>query len=149
MKRGTPSMATATTGTTMRAKARIKSTVREYVEAILLAVVLTVVIRGLVIQAFRIPSGSMEDTLLVGDFLFVNKMVYGSEIDIGFGGNRVVYHRFPAVQGPKPGDLIVFRYPVDPAVVFIKARFVVRRQVVVIREMVVLVDGRPAEESYA
>ena len=78
--------------------ARTKSTVREYVEAIVLAILLTVVIRGLVVQAFRIPTGSMEPTLLVGDFLFVNKLVYGSEIDIGAAGHRFIYYRFPAIH---------------------------------------------------
>jgi signal peptidase I len=142
-------MANAATGAATRAKARIKSTFREYVEALLLAIVLTVVIRGLVIQAFRIPTGSMEDTLLVGDFLFVNKMVYGSEIDIGFGGNRILYYRFPAIRDPKPGDIIVFRYPDDPARDFIKRCVAVGGQVVELRDKVLYVDGRPREEPYA
>src|SRR2546426_620489 len=141
--------ARVTAKATARAKARIKSTFREYVEALLLAIVLTVVIRGLVIQAFRIPTGSMEDTLLVGDFLFVNKMVYGSEIDIGFGGNRIIYYRFPAIREPKPGDIIVFRYPDDPARDFIKRCVAVGGQVVEIREKVLYVDGRPRDEPYA
>jgi signal peptidase I len=132
-----------------RAKARTKSTLREYVEALLLAVVLTIVIRGLVIQAFRIPTGSMEDTLLVGDFLFVNKMVYGSEIDIGFGGNRFLYYRFPAIRDPRPGDIIVFRYPDDPARDFIKRCVAVGGQTVEIRDKVLYVDGRAREEPYA
>src|SRR5258706_1963767 len=142
-------MTPATTLSVARARERTKSTIREYLEAIVLAVLLTIVIRGLVVQAFRIPSGSMEDTLLVGDFLFVNKMVYGSEIDIGFGGNRIVYHRFPAIQEPKPGDIIVFRYPDDPARDFIKRCVAVGGQVVEIREKVLYVDGRPREEPYA
>ncbi len=142
-------MARAATGTATRARSRTKSTVREYFEALLLAIVLTVVIRGLVIQAFRIPTGSMEDTLLVGDFLFVNKMVYGSEIDIGFGGNRLLYYRFPTIRVPRPGDIIVFRYPDDPARDFIKRCVAVGGQTVEIREKVLYVDGRPREEPYA
>jgi signal peptidase I len=132
-----------------RARARTKSSRREYLEAIVLAVVLTIVIRGLVIQAFRIPTGSMEDTLLVGDFLFVNKMVYGSEIDIGFGGNRLLYHRFPAIREPKAGDIIVFRYPDDPARDFIKRCVAVGGQQVEIRDKVLYVDGQAREEPYA
>jgi signal peptidase I len=142
-------MAKATAGTATRTRTRAKSFVREYLEAIVLAVVLTVVIRGLVVQAFRIPTGSMEDTLLVGDFLFVNKMVYGSEIDIGFGGTRLVYHRFPAIRDPKPGDIIVFRYPDDPARDFIKRCVAVGGQQVEIRDKVLYVDGKPREEPYA
>ncbi len=142
-------MTRAAAGVATRAKARTKSTVREYVEALLLAIVLTLVIRGLVVQAFRIPTGSMEDTLLVGDFLFVNKMVYGSEIDVGFGGNRLIYYRFPAIRDPKPGDIIVFRYPDDPARDFIKRCVAVGGQTVEIRDKVLYVDGRSREEPYA
>src|SRR5580765_3364551 len=106
-------MAKVATTSAERARARTKSSIREYVEALVLAIVLTIVSRGLVIQAFRIPTGSMEDTLLVGDFLFVNKMVYGSEIDIGLGGERFFYYRFPAIREPKVGDIVVFRFPED------------------------------------
>src|SRR5580765_2352506 len=132
-----------------RAKARTKSILREYLEALLLAIVLTLVIRGLVVQAFRIPTGSMEDTLLVGDFLFVNKMVYGSEIDIGFGGNRLIYYRFPAIREPKPGDIIVFRYPDDPSRDFIKRCVAVGGQTVELRDKVLYVDGQAQEEPFA
>ncbi len=141
-------MAKTTAGTTTRSRSRTKSNLREYLEAIVLAVVLTIVIRGLVVQAFRIPSGSMEDTLLVGDFLFVNKMVYGSEIDVGFGGNRLLYHRFPAIRDPRPGDIIVFRFPDDPARDLIKRCVAVGGQQVEIRDKVLYVDGKAREEPY-
>jgi signal peptidase I len=131
-----------------RARARTKSALREYLEAVLLAIVLTIVIRGLVLQAFRIPTGSMEDTLQVGDFLFVNKMVYGSEIDIGFGGERFFYYRFPTIREPKPGDVIVFRYPEDPARDFIKRCVAVAGQTVEIRDKVLYVDGKAPVEPY-
>lgn len=139
----------ASAAATARARARAKSALREYLEAIVLAIILTIVIRGLVIQAFRIPTGSMEDTLLVGDFLFVNKMVYGSEIDIGLGGQRFFYYRFPAIREPKPGDIIVFRYPEDPSRDFIKRCVAVAGQQVEIRDKVLYVDGRAREEPYA
>ena len=141
-------MSQGTAGSSARARARTKSAVREYVEAIVLAILLTVVIRGLVIQAFRIPTGSMEDTLQVGDFLFVNKMIYGSEIDIGWQGQRFVYFRFPAIREPKPGDIIVFRFPEDPARDFIKRCVAVGGQQVEIRDKVLYVDGKPREEPY-
>jgi signal peptidase I len=141
-------MTPATTAAAARARARSKSTLREYLEAIVLAVVLTIVIRGLVVQAFRIPTGSMEDTLLVGDFLFVNKMVYGSEIDIGLGGERFFYYRFPAIREPKPGEVIVFRYPEDPSRDFIKRCVAVAGQQVEIRDKVLYVDGKAREEPY-
>jgi signal peptidase I len=141
-------MTPATTAAAARARARSKSTVREYLEAIVLAVVLTIVIRGLVVQAFRIPTGSMEDTLLVGDFLFVNKMVYGSEIDIGLQGERFFYYRFPAIREPKAGEVIVFRYPEDPSRDFIKRCVAVAGQQVEIRDKVLYVDGKAREEPY-
>jgi signal peptidase I len=141
-------MSHGTAAASARARARSKSAVREYIEAIVLAIILTVVIRGLVIQAFRIPTGSMEDTLQVGDFLFVNKMIYGSEIDIGWQGQRFVYFRFPAIREPKQGDIIVFRFPEDPARDFIKRCVAVGGQQVEIRDKVLYVDGKPREEPY-
>jgi len=131
-----------------RRAARTKSTMREYVEAIVLAILLTVVIRGLVVQAFRIPTGSMENTLLVGDFLFVNKLVYGSEIDIGVQGHRLIYYRFPAIRQPQRGDVIVFRYPDDPSRDFIKRCVAVEGQTVEIRDKVLFVDGKALVEPY-
>ena len=136
----------AKTGT--RRASRTKSTLREYVEAIVLAVLLTVVIRGLVVQAFRIPTGSMENTLLVGDFLFVNKLVYGSEIDIGAAGHRLVYYRFPAIRQPQRGDVIVFRYPDDPSRDFIKRCVATEGQTVEIRNKVLFVNDQAQVEPY-
>ncbi len=131
-----------------RRASRTKSTLREYVEAIVLAVLLTIVIRGLVVQAFRIPTGSMENTLLVGDFLFVNKLVYGSEIDIGAAGHRLIYYRFPAIRQPRRGDVIVFRYPDDPSRDFIKRCVAVEGQTVEIRNKVLYVNDLPQVEPY-
>ena len=131
-----------------RNRSRAKSALREYLEAIVLAVVLTVVIRGLIVQAFRIPTTSMEETLRIGDFLFVNKMVYGSEIDVGFMGQQVVYHRFPAIREPRRGDVIVFRYPDDPSRDFIKRCVATGGQTVELRDKVLYVDGQAQEEPY-
>ncbi|HEX7078875.1 MAG TPA: signal peptidase I [Candidatus Eisenbacteria bacterium] len=115
--------------------------------AIVLAVVIT--FRGVVAQAYQIPTGSMERTLLVGDYLYINKMLYGSEIDIGFQGHRFFYHRFPAFREPKPGDIIVFRYPVNPRQDFIKRCVAVGGQTVEIRNKVLFVDGKRQVEPYA
>src|SRR6266849_7843668 len=90
-----------------------RSIVKEYVEAALWALVLTLFLRAFVIQAFRIPSESMLDTLLVGDFLFVNKFEYGPKIPFS-------HIRFPGLHGPHRGDVIVFQFPQDPTKDFIK-----------------------------
>lgn len=119
--------------------ARQKSIFREYVETIVFAVLLFVVIKTDVVQAFRIPSGSMEDTLLVGDFLLVNKFLYGPQIpftDI----------KLPGIRDPQHGDVIVFPYPEDPTKDFIKRCVAVEGQTVEVRDKVVYVDGRPVPD---
>ncbi|MCD6334771.1 MAG: signal peptidase I [Candidatus Latescibacteria bacterium] len=113
---------------------RKKSVVREYVEAIAVAVLLALVIRQFVVQAFRIPSGSMEDTLLVGDFLLANKFIYGPTIpftDI----------RLPGIRKPRTGDVVIFKYPRDPKKDFIKRVIATEGQRVEIRDKVVYVNG--------
>jgi signal peptidase I len=120
---------------------RRKSIVHEYAEAILLAFLLTFVLRSFVIQAFRIPTGSMEDTLLIGDFLFVNKFLYGAEVPF----TKI---HLPAIRPPQPGDIIVFRYPRDPSKDFIKRCVAVEGQVVEIRDKRVFVDGVLREEPF-
>lgn len=73
----------------------------DWTKSILVALVVWFFIRTFLVEAFRIPSGSMENTLLVGDFLFVNKLLYGAEIPL-------VHTRLPAVREPRRGDLVVF-----------------------------------------
>ena len=87
------------------------SRVREYIEALVMAVILALFIRYFVVQAFKIPSGSMEPTLLVGDYLLVNKFLYG--VRIPYSDKRMF-----AFNGPQREDVIVFEYPgqADPAV---------------------------------
>src|SRR5438105_6730662 len=101
----------------MRAAARPalrqKSTVREYAEALAVALLLALVIRTFVVQAFKIPSGSMLPTLQIGDHILVNKFRYGIRLPIL--GERVV-----KFADPRRGDIIVFVYPVDPHKDFIK-----------------------------
>jgi signal peptidase I len=92
---------------------RKKSLVREYVEAILIALVLAVFIRTFVVQAFKIPSGSMIPTLLIGDHILVSKFIYG--IKNPLGGSVIV-----PVREPSRNDIVVFKYPLNPAQDFIK-----------------------------
>lgn len=90
-----------------------KSVVREYAEAIVIALILALFIRTFVVQAFKIPSGSMIPTLLIGDHLLVSKFVYG--IKNPFTGSTLV-----SLGSPEKKDIIVFKYPENPDQDFIK-----------------------------
>jgi signal peptidase I len=114
-----------------------RSIVREYVEAALWALVLTFLLRAFVIQAFRIPSESMLDTLLVGDFLFVNKFEFGPKIPF-------THVRLPGLRAPRTGDIIVFQFPGNPSQDFIKRCIATGGQTVEVRDKRVYVDGQPS-----
>lgn len=129
-----------TRGVTRQAP-RTKSKLREYMDAILVAVLLALFFRQFVIQAFRIPSSSMERTLLVGDFLFVNKFLYGAQIP--FAGWRL-----PAVRAPRVGDIIVFKSPTDGRD-FIKRCVAVAGDTVEMRNKKLFVNGVERHEPYA
>jgi signal peptidase I len=108
-------------------KASAKRHAREIVEAIVIAFVLAVFIRTFVMQAFKIPSGSMEDTLLIGDHIIVSKFSYGLQVP-GFATVRVLGMDVPFLEtrlsplwgGVKRGDVIVFRFPGDRSKDYIK-----------------------------
>ena len=119
-----------------------RSTFREYVEAALWALVLTLFLRAFVIQAFRIPSESMLDTLLVGDFLFVNKFEYGPKIPF-------THIRLPGLRAPRRGDVIVFQFPQNPSVDFIKRCVATGGQTLEVHDKQVSVDGVKLVEPYA
>jgi len=118
-----------------------RSIIREYVEAALWALALTMFLRAFVIQAFRIPSESMRDTLLVGDFLFVNKFEYGPKIPF-------TQIRLPGLRHPRPGDVIVFQYPDDPSKDFIKRCVATPGQTVEIKSKDLWRDGKKVTEPY-
>jgi len=125
------------------AKSRKKKSVfREYAEIIVLAVGLALFVRTFFVQAFRIPSESMEDTLLVGDFLFANKLVYGPKLPL-------VNVRLPGIRDPRPGDIIIFKYPNDPKIDYIKRCVAVAGQTVELIDDQLYVDGVLQEESYS
>jgi signal peptidase I len=118
-----------------------KGKVREYVEAFAVALLIALLVRTLVIQAFKIPSSSMEDTLLIGDHIFVNKFLYGYHIPYTKG--RVL--RFSA---PQRGDIIVFVFPEDTSKDFIKRVIGVPGDTIEVRQKRVFLNGRPLEEKY-
>lgn len=118
---------------------RPKSLVREYVESIVVAVILALAIRTFVVQAFKIPTGSMRPTLVEGDRILVNKFLYGAQIP------WTPWH-LPAVRPPQRGDIIVFRSPDDDHRDFIKRLVAVEGDTVEIKEFQLWVNGRPVAD---
>ena len=112
-----------------------KSGLRENIEAILVAIVLALFIRTFVIQAFKIPSGSMKETLKIGDHILVNKFIYG--VKIPFLQTTII-----PVTKPKHGDIVVFKFPEDPSKDFIKRVIGVAGDVVEVRDKKVYVNGK-------
>ena len=118
----------------------------EWTKSILVAFVLFLVVRAFVVEAFQIPTASMESTLLVGDFLLVNKMVYGAEIP----GTRA---RLPAFDAPERGDIVVFEPPPSAGqperTNYVKRIVGVPGDTLRMAEGVLHVNGTPLEEPYA
>jgi signal peptidase I len=123
------------------AKPSRKSLIREYGEAIFIAVLLALVIRQFAVQAFTIPSGSMMDTLLIGDYILVNKFLFGAEIPL------TDFH-LPGLRAPTRGDVIVFKYPQDESRDFIKRIIAVGGDTVQVRDNQVWLNGKLVDESY-
>jgi signal peptidase I len=114
----------------------------EYLEAIVTALILALVIRAYIVQAFKIPSGSMIPTLLVGDHILVNKFIYGTKIP--FTDKRILIFR-----KPEKGDIIVFKYPEDASKDCIKRVIATGGDTIEERNKVVYVDGVGLSEPYA
>ena len=107
---------------------------RENIEAIIIAVILALFIRTFVVQAFKIPSGSMKQTLLIGDHILVSKFIYG--VKIPFSDITVI-----PIKKPKRGDIIVFKFPEDPNKDFIKRVIGVAGDVVEVRNKQVYINN--------
>jgi signal peptidase I len=118
-----------------------KSTLREYFESIVIAVILALFIRTFVVQAFKIPTGSMEETLLIGDHLLVNKFV--------FGPSATAAERALLPMGTiKRRDILVFKYPEEPERDFIKRVIGLPGETVTVHSGVISIDGQPLDEPY-
>ena len=137
----TPAATDGQVAAPLPAARRRKSVLREYVEAIAIAILLALVIRTLIVQAFTIPSGSMMDTLLVGDYILVNKFLYGPEVPL-------TDYRLPALRLPHRGDIIVFKYPQDEKRDFIKRIVGTPGDTVQVRGQQVFINGQPIDEPY-
>jgi signal peptidase I len=124
-----------------KGRRRRRSPFRETVELVVMALVLALLLRTFVVQAFRIPTGSMEDSLLVGDFILVDKVTYGAWVDFA-----VVEGRLPGLRQPRTGDIVVFKYPLDTTKDFIKRLIAGPGQTVEIKDRQIYVDRELIQE---
>jgi len=124
-----------------------KSGVRETLEAVGAALILALIIRTFLVQAFKIPSGSMLETLQIGDHLLVNKIAYGTPVDIPFTG--IMLFHVPGFGRPEHGDILVFKYPQNPKRDFIKRVIGVGGDTIEIRDKTVYRNGQRLQEPYA
>ena len=124
-----------------------KSQLREYVEALGVALLLALAIRTFVVQAFKIPSGSMLPTLQIGDHILVNKFLYGPRLEIPL--TQISLGRLPGLRKPRPGDVVVFIWPKDRSKDFIKRVIAVEGQTVEVRNRQVFIDGKPWDDPHA
>lgn len=120
---------------------RWQKLLKEYSEALIIALLLAMIIRTFFIQAFKIPSGSMLDTLLIGDHLLVSKITYG--VKVPFTDNFLV-----SFSEPQHEDIIVFEFPEDPSKDFIKRVIGMPGDTIEIRDKVVYRNGQKLDEPY-
>lgn len=114
---------------------------REYYEAILVAVIFTLFVRTFVAQAFKIPTGSMEDNLLIGDHLFVNKMIYAPHLDTPL-------HALMPYREIRRGDVVVFKFPVEPERDFIKRAVAVGGDTLEVKAKRLFINGEPEQNPF-
>ena len=121
-------------------KQKRKSVAREWVESIVVAFILAMVIRTFVIQAFKIPTGSMRSTLLEGDLILVNKFIYGAKIPF-------TDFNLPALRKPKRSDVVVFIYPENPKKDFIKRLVGSPGETLEIKNGTIYINDKPLLDS--
>jgi signal peptidase I len=112
-----------------------------WAKIVVISLALFIVIRAFGVEAFKIASGSMEHTLFEGDFLLINKLVYGAGIP-GVG------RKLPALHAPRDGDVIVFTYPVDPRLNYVKRIVGTPGDTLAMREGLLVRNGRTVQENY-
>jgi signal peptidase I len=122
-------------------RSRLSRWFDNWLRSVGMAFILFVIIKTFLVEAFQIPSGSMERTLLVGDFLFVNKVVYGAQIP-------GTHARLPGFESPRRGDVMVFAFPKNPELNYVKRVIGVPGDTVEMRGGEVRVNGEPLREPY-
>ncbi len=144
-------MTNKTDDPTEETKVQKKSLTREYTEAILIALLLALLIRTFIVQAFKIPSGSMENTLLIGDHILVSKFSYGTHIpnEIPFINVRLFDDIVLFSSVPERGDIIVFKFPKDETRDFIKRVIGLPGDLLEVRRQKVYINSKPYEDARA
>ena len=122
-------------------KEKTKSKAKEYIESIIIAILIAVFIRTFIICAYKIPSRSMVQTLLVGDHILVNKFLYG--VKIPFLRKTII-----SVSEPQRGDIVVFIYPKDQSKDFIKRVIGVGGDTIEIKNKKIFINGKEYSDSY-
>ncbi len=120
---------------------RRKSKTRETIESLIIAALIALFVRSFFIQAYKIPSGSMEPTLLIGDHLLVNRLSYVAKVPVL---DTVIF----TLGKPKRGDIVVFRYPVDPSKDFIKRVIATEGETVEVKDKIIYINGKRTPDSW-
>lgn len=132
-----------------------KSAAREYSEAFIIALALAIILRTFFVQAYKIPSGSMEPTLLIGDHIIVNKLIYGLRLPDSFFGfapfeNKIPWgHYLFKLEPVHRGDVVVFVFPPDPTKDFIKRVIGVPGDTIEVKDGKLYRNGAPADDPHA
>lgn len=111
-----------------------------YVKSLAIAFLMVLPLKHFVIEGYRVPTGSMENTILIGDFLLANKFIYGARIPFSD-------MRLPAIRDPRPGDVVIFKFPLDPSLNYVKRCVAGPGQTVQLKNKVVYVDGKRFEDD--
>jgi signal peptidase I len=111
-----------------------------YIKSLAIAFLMVLPLKFFVIEGYRVPTGSMEDTILIGDFLLANKFVYGARVPL-------TDIRLPAIHDPKQGDVVIFKFPLDPSMNYVKRCVAGPGQIVEVKNKVLYVDGKRYEDS--
>lgn len=118
----------------MASKNPLMSSIWENFKQIGVAVILAIIIKTSIVEAYKIPSASMEDTLLIGDFLLANKFLYGAQVPL-------TNWRLPEVREPEPGDIVIFLFPRDGVTKYIKRCVATGGDTILIRDKILFVNG--------
>lgn len=121
---------------------RLAAMAWEWAKSVQLAILIFLLARAFLFEMFKIPSGSMEGTLLVGDFLIVNKLLYGAEVPL-------LNERLPAVRDPAVGDVVVFQWPEDPTKNFVKRLVGMPADTLEMKQGILYRNGIAQRERYA